>query len=405
MVMAFSLAGCGKKKEEEPKTIKVGVIMPGDKTYCYNKAHIEGILKAAKEVGLASDRIIWKYNVPRTERCAKVAEELVAQGCDLIISNSYDHQDSMREEAEKNSDVDFVAVSGDHAKISDLDNYYNAYPKSCEGRYVSGVVAGMKIKELVKNKKISAKKMDKDGNVKVGFVGSYPITGVVSDYTAFFLGIKSVYPKVAMEVEYANSWLDKKKEASLAKKLIDNNCVVLAQITDSTAVFGECEKANKAGKNVYCVGYYMDMLSVAPKSTLTSVVFDWSVYYTELFNAVMDEDDIPQDWSKGVNDGAVKMGQLGPKVAKNTDAKVNEVEKRMKDGSIKVFDTKSFTVNGKEVKSSIVDLSYIDASRNKVIFEGEKEEAINDGAFEEGVLRSSPYFSLRIDGITENPAK
>lgn len=412
------LAGCGSGKMTEQNTqggsataasdLKIGVIMIGDETETYTKAHIDGINAAAESLGISKDNIEWKERVEESEDCFDAAKALVADGCNLVISNSYGHQDYMVEAAEEFPDVNFVSMTGDFAAISGCDNFYNAFTNVYESRYVSGVVAGMKVAELDANGEISEEGYDENGNVKIGYVGAYPYAEVVSGYTAFFLGIKSVFPNVVMDVQYTSSWFDIEAEAAAADNLIKRGCVIIGQHADSTGAPDTVEKAWQNGKVVYSVGYNMSMLDVAPDAALTSATNVWSVYYTELFKAVLDGEAIPQDWSKGYNDGAVAITELGPNVAEGTQEKVAEVESALKDGSLHVFDTTKFTVNGNPVteEEATVDLSYMDYSTNTVVYQGEKKSAlVTDDAgnqyFDESALRSAPYFQIRIDGITE----
>ena len=426
VVSAFTLTGCGSKDSSKSDSdLKVGCIMVGDDQETYTKAHIDGIIEAAKEVGIPESNLIWKYAVKEDDSCAKAAKELIGNGCSLIIANSYGHQDYIAKVAKENPKVNFVSMTGDFAAISGLDNMYNAFTNIYEARFVSGVVAGMKIKELADAKKIPEKSINKDGKVKVGYVGAYPYAEVVSGYTAFFLGIQSVYKDVAMDVSYTNSWFDPKKEAAAADKFIKDNCVVIGQHADSTGAPSTIQKAKDKGSLVYSVGYNMDMLPVAKTAALTSPLNNWKVCYKDILQAAADGKDIPQDWAKGYADDAVSISKLGPEAAKGTDAKVEEVIKGIKDGSLKVFDTKSFTITGDSVKAtkdptkgSITDLeldkdgvvtkatkdfSYMDFTANppKVVYKGEVKDTIKDGEFSESTLRSAPYFSLRIDGITE----
>lgn len=167
--MVFSLAACGSTADtaassaagttataegssnNQAPDVKVGAIILGDETEGYSAAHINGIKEAAAELGMSDDQIVWKYKIAEGGVTADAAEDLVGQGCNLIISNSYGHQTYMEEEAEKYPDINFVAMTGDFAAISDLDNFYNAFTAVYQSRYVSGVVAGMKVKDLVES--------------------------------------------------------------------------------------------------------------------------------------------------------------------------------------------------------------------------------------------------------------
>lgn len=385
--------------------LKIGVIVVGDETEGYTLAHMNGIKTAAANLGIADNQIIWKYKITEDQTCYDAALDCIGQGCNVIISNSYGHQTYMVLAAEEYPDVTFVSMTGDFAALTGLDNFKNAFTKVYESRYVSGVVAGLKVAELLESGELSPEKQpnsfDADGNVKIGYVGAFDYAEVVSGYTAFFLGIRSIVPNVAMEVNYTNSWFDIDKEAAAAEALIAKGCVIIGQHADSTGAPAATQKLLDAGALCYSVGYNIDMLPTAPTAALTSPTNEWSVFYTELFTTLQNDEAMPADWAKGYDAGAVAITDLGPSCAAGTAEKVAEVEAAIKDGSLKVFDTATFTVNGETLTSSPVDMTIMDWATMTVAYEGQTYEAIVDGAFEESTFRSAPYFSLRIDGITE----
>ena len=180
-----------RKKEALPE-LKVGVILNGDETESYTKAHIHGIQAAAKKLGISENNIEWKTRIDGSDVCYDAAKSLAEDGCSLIIANSRVHQDYIKKAAEKFPDVNFVCIGGDYAAISQIDNFYNGYTAIYEARYVSGVVAGMKLEEMLKENQIPEGSVDEEGRVRIGYVGSYPDAQTVSDYTAFYLGIKSL---------------------------------------------------------------------------------------------------------------------------------------------------------------------------------------------------------------------
>ncbi|MDD6035512.1 MAG: BMP family ABC transporter substrate-binding protein [Lachnospiraceae bacterium] len=417
--MVFCIGACGKK--DEGGDFKVGVILVGDDTEGYTAAHMNGIKEAAKSLNIAEKDIIWKYKVTEDSKCYDAASDLVASGCDVIVSNSYGHQTYMVQAAEEFSDVTFIAMTGDFAAISGVDNLKNAFTRIYESRYVSGVVAGLKLKELVENGTLTAStqadSFDADGNIKIGYVGAFNYAEVVSGYTAFYLGIKSVMPNVVMEVKYTNSWFDIDKEAAAAEALIANGCVIIGQHADSTGAPAATEKLLNNGRICYSVGYNVDMLETAPNAALTSATNNWAAYYTEAFKAAMDGKEVPVNWSEGYTKDAVGITKLGTSCAAGTAEYVADVEAKLKDGSLKVFDTNSFTVSAPQntctvetdadgkVTSCKVDLSFMDFATMTAIYEGEVVECIKDGAFAESDFRSAPYFSIRIDGIVEDAAQ
>ena len=408
LVMALSLVACGGggEKEEAPKAeepkaeepkgeepaadpaadLKVGLICVHDINSGYDAAHIQGLEGAFDAMGLDKSEIVFKYNIPEDETCYDTAVDLAEQGCNLIISNSYGHQLYMQEAASEYEDVTFVAATGDTAAPSELPNFKNIFPYTYESRYVSGVVAGMKLKELMDAGEVT--------DPYVGYVGAFPYAEVVSGYTAFFLGIQSIVPEAHMDVQYTNSWYDPVAEGEAANALMARGCVIIGQHADSTGAPSAVQAAWESGKAVYSVGYNIDMLAVAPDAALTSAQNVWAVLYQATLEAFTAGKEVPTDFACGIAKGAQQISKLGPNVADGTQEAVDAASTAIKDGSLKVFDTSKFTCGGETVTQAFG----LDADGD---FVNDHGEAIVDGAFVESSLRSAPYFSLRIDGITE----
>ena len=374
--------------------IKIGVVLIGDENEGYTYSHIKGIQEAAKALGISESNIVWKYSIGEDEACYDACVDCVDQGCQIVITNSYGHQSFCRQAAEEYPDVQFVAMTGDTARVDNLDNFHNAFTGIYEARYVGGVVAGMKLQQLIDEGKVEDKNKDADGKIKIGYVGAYPYAEVVSGYTAFFLGVQSIVPDVAMQVQYTNSWFNITAENEAAKALIADGCIIVSQHADSTGAPSACEEALAAGTTVYCVGYNVDMLAVAPNSALTSPTNVWEVFYEYAFNAVMNGESFDQNWCQGYEADAVTLTPLGPSCAPGTQEKVDEVIAAIKDGSLHVFDTSKFTVGGETVTSAF-------ATDTDGDFTPDADEAIIDGYYHESYFQSAPSFQLRIDGITE----
>ena len=356
--------------------IKVGYILVGDENEGYSAAHIDGAKAMAKTLGLSEDQIIYKYNVPEDETAYDAAVDLADQGCNIVFATSFGFEPYVIEAAKEYPDVQFCHATGYQAASSGLSNMHNYFTSIYEARYVSGVVGGMKLKQMISDGKLTA------DQAKVGYVGAYPYAEVISGYTAFFLGVRSVVPEATMEVKYTNSWgsFDLEKEA--ADALISDGCVLIGQHADTT---GAPTAAEAAG--VPCVGYNISMIATAPDEALTSATNDWSVYPTMAVEAVMNGTKIPVDWCKGLADGAVGITELNDKaVALGTAEIVQEVEDKIKSGKLHVFDTSTFTVDGKT----------LDTYKK----EGSDNEYISDGYFHESEFASSPAFDILIDGIT-----
>jgi len=385
--------------EDIPDAIKVvnpkfGYILIGDESEGYTEAHIIGAKTALEALGVPPENIIWKYNVPESEECYNTAKELVSAGCQIIFSNSYGHQDYMKQAATDFPSVTFVAMTGDTAASSGLDNFCNAFTGVYESRYIGGVVAGLKLAELIADNKLSDENYDENGNVKIGYVGAFNYAEVVSGYTAFYLGIKSVVSNVVMDVQYTNSWFDWDAEYTTAKALMDNGCVIIGQHADSTGAPTAIQEYYNAGKVVYSVGYNVDMLGVAPTACLTSAANDWSIYYKYAFKSVLTNNKVATNWAGGYAQKAVLCTALGESCAEGTEEKVNETIEALANGTLHVFDTSKFTIGGKTV-------TYAYASDTDGDWTADSNNAIGDGYFHESYVQAAPAFSLRIDGITE----
>ena len=387
LAMLLGVVACSAgSKKGDADAMKIGVILVHDENSGYDMAHIEGIWAARDALGLKDENFLFKYNVPEDESCYDAAVDLAEQGCTLIISNSYGHQAFMQQAAGEYPEVKFIASTGDTAALSGLDNFSNIFPYTYESRYVSGVVAGMKLKELLDAGTIT--------DPYVGYVGAYPYAEVVSGYTGFYLGIKSIVPEAHMDVQYTNSWYDPTAEAEAANALMAKGCVIIGQHADSTGAPSAVQAAFDSGKTVFSVGYNIDMLSVAPDAALTSAQNVWGALYTAMIGKFVNGEELPVDFALGYADGAVKISALGPNAAAGTQDAVDKAWAALKDGSLKIFDTANYTVGGEKVTSFLA----LDTDGD---FAGDTGEAIVDGIFVESVLRSAPYFALRIDGITE----
>ena len=417
LVLVFALAACGAEQNDDSAdktvaekveeaaenpvdtskvkeaadngTLKIGVILVGDENEGYTYAHIEGIEEAKANLGLTNDQVIYKYSIPEDETCYDTAVDLAEQGCQLIFSNSFSHESYLVQAAEEYPDIIFLPATGNMAATCGLDNVVNYFTSIYQSRYVSGVVAGMKLAEMIENNELTDANYNDDGTIKIGYVGAYPYAEVVSGYTAFFLGVQSIVENVAMEVSYTSSWFDITAEAEAANTLMSRGCCIISQHADSTGAPSAVQAAQDAGSNVYCVGYNVDMLSVAPTAALTSAQNCWGVLYTNMIGTAMKGEDLAKNNTVGFNEDGVKISALGPSCAAGTAEKVAEVEAAIKDGSFHVFDTSTFTVGGESV----------DSYTNCYGFEG--IETIWDGYFHESEVISAPLFELRIDGITE----
>lgn len=401
--MTFGLAACGNTDQgsaespagttpagtetggEAAKTVKVGLICIGDENdqgYTYNFIRgKEAVTEALAAKGITVDWEV-KYNVGEDSSCEEANIELAEAGCDLIINNSFGFEPYMLKVAPDYPEIEFISCTNQASAVDELENTHNAFANIYEGRYLAGVVAGMKMQEMIDNGEITA------DQAVIGYVGAYSFAEVISGFTAYYLGAKSVCPSVTMKVQFVGSWSDATLEGNAAQALCDAGCVMISQHSDNTT---PATAAQNAG--AFHTGYNNDMIAVAPEASLIGTRIDWSVYFEYAIEAVANGESFEQDWCHGMDEGAVVMTPLNEEIAAaGTADKLAEVEEQLRSGALQVFDTSTFTVEGAELTTCMA----LDTDGD---FVADSEEAVFDGAFHESYFQSAPYFTVQIDGI------
>ncbi len=388
-MLACLFVGCADNNNPsdstDGKTVKVGLICIGDENdqgYTYN--FIRGKDAATENLKKDGINVEWviKWNIGENSKCEDANRELAEAGCKLIINNSFGHEQFMLKVAPEYPNVQFVGCTNQGSWNDQLSNTHNAFANIYEGRYLAGVAAGMKLQELIDKGTIKAEE------AIIGYVGAFSFAEVISGFTAYFLGARSMCPSVTMKVQFVGSWSDATEEANAASALCDMGCVLISQHSDNTT-----PATTAQNKGAFHTGYNNDMTEIAPEASIIGTRIDWSVYFTEIIKAVAEGKEFPQDWCKGYADGAVVLTKLNEKIcAPGTAEKLKEVEDKLKSGEIKVFDVNTFTIDGKKLDHAFA----LDTDGD---FTADSEEAVIDGAFCESKFQSAPYFTLRIDGI------
>ena len=389
-LVASLFVGCGESGKPadggtDAKTIKVGLICIGDENdqgYTYN--FIRGKDAATKALEAKGINVEWivKWNIGEDSSCEDANIELAEAGCQVIFNNSFGFEDYMLKVAPNYPDIQFVACTNPASWCDDLPNTHNSFANIYEGRYLAGIVAGMKLQQLIDEGTITPEQ------AVIGYVGAFSFAEVISGFTSYFLGARSVCPSVTMKVQFVGSWSNATEESNAASALCDAGCKLISQHADNSTPATMAQS-----KGAYFTSYNNDMISVAPEACLVGTRIDWSVFFAYAIEAVANGKEFDQDWSKGLADGAVVLTELNEKIAApGTAEKLAEVEAGLKDGSIKVFDTSTFTINGEPLTQAFA----LDTDGD---FTPDKEEAVFDGAFHESYFQSAPYFALQIDGI------
>ena len=386
VVMLFSLAACGEKPADNGDKLKVGFIFLHDENSTYDKNFIDAAKAACEEMGV---EYVAKTNIPESNECYEAAADFAENGCDIVFADSFGHESYMLQAAKEYPDVEFCHATGTMAHTEKLDNFHNAFAHIYQGRYLAGIAAGMKLNEMIANKtEINGNVVTAD-NAKIGYVGAFTYAEVISGYTSFFLGARSVCPTVTMEVQFTGSWYDETAEKEAATTLIGRNCNLISQHADSMGAPTACETAG-----VPNVSYNGSTVAACPNTFIVSSRIDWTPYFKYIIECVKDDKAIDVDWCGGIAEGSVVLTDINEKVAaEGTKKAIEDAKAKLADGTLGVFDTANFTVDGKKLDTHKADVD-TDADYTP------DTEVIAEGIFEESEHRSAPYFDLRIDGIT-----
>ena len=375
--------------------LKVGFIFLHDENSTYDLNFMNGAKEACANLGLSDDQVIFRTNIPEGQECYDAAAELADAGCNVIFADSFGHEDFMIQAAKEFPEVQFCHATGTKAHTEGLANYHNAFASIYEGRYLAGVAAGLKLNEMIANGEFT------EDEAKIGYVGAFTYAEVVSGYTSFFLGARSVCPTATMEVTFTGSWYDETAEKEAANKLIGNGCKLISQHADSMGAPTACETAG-----VPNVSYNGSTEAACPNTFIVSSRINWAPYYEYAITAVMNGETIDADWTGTLATGSVVLTDINTAVAaEGTAEAIADATAKLESGELQVFDCSVFTVSGDNVTASMtVDAdghvtSYLADVDTDAAYTGDTE-AVENGAFKESTFRAAPYFDLKIDGIT-----
>ncbi len=366
-------------KDVLPK-VKVGFIFLHDENSTYDKNFMDSAKEACESLGVD---LILRTNIPEGQECYNAAAELVDDGCNIIFADSFGHEDFMIQAAQKFPDVQFCHATGTKAHTTKLANFHNAFADIYQGRFLAGVAAGMKLNQLIEEGKFTA------DEAKIGYIGAFPYAEVKSGYTSFFLGARYICPTATMDVTFTNSWYDEALEKEAANTLIQRGCKVISQHADSMGAPTACENAG-----IPNVSYNGATTAACPNTFIVSTRINWVPFFQTMIINTAAGKRLAADWTGTLANGAVEMTEVNEKAAApGTAEKLEEVKAALMDGSIKVYDTDTFTVNGEKLSTFLADV------HDMGDFAGETE-SVKDGEFQESVYRSAPTFAIDIDGIT-----
>lgn len=412
------LTACGDDAE---KVIALICLHGDNSTYDVN--FMDAFKAACKAKGLTEDQYTIVTDIPEEgDDCYNKAAEFADAGYKAVFADSFGHEANMIKAAKEFPNVIFGHATGTGSSRSlddDADNdtpanFHNAFASIYEGRYLAGVAAGLKLLELYGGKDGAAAGEVTDANAKVGYVGAHPYAEVISGFTSWFLGVRSIVPNATMEVRYTYEWYHEVGEKASATALIDSGCKLISGHADSMGVPTACKEANIP--NVFYNG-----TSPEQQFVIASKI-NWQPYFELMIDAAVKGTTLVKDYVGTLQTGSVQITTLGPAAATGTQAKLDEVKAKLLDGSLKVFDCSKFTAkNAKAVQEAEATLAehsnaywkalnltidqdgHITSYLADIIDVGDyagETNAIENGIFTESSKRSAPYFDLIIDGIT-----
>ncbi len=378
--------GCVSALADGVEGVKLGVILLHDEDSTYDLNFIKGVEEAKEKLGLSDDQVIIKRNIPESNECTEAALDLADEGCNIIFADSFGHESFMLDAAKQLPDVEFCHATGTSAHVENLPNFHNAFAAIYEGRYLAGIAAGMKLNEIK-----AAGKLKGEAPL-MGYVGAFTYAEVVSGYTSFYLGAKSVCPDVTMKVQFTGSWYDEKEEKAAAEALIAAGCDLISQHADSMGAPTACENAG-----IPDVSYNGSTVESCPNTFIVASRINWAPYFEYIINQKAAGEAIATDWTGTIETGSVVLTDVNTAVAAEGTVEAIEAAKaEFAAGTKKVYDTATegfITVEGQPMAETWKPLDATDGA----FVEGTK--IVYDGSFHESEYRSAPYFDASIDGI------
>ena len=336
--------------------LTVGFIYDNDEStpYTYNFS----LAKDAVEKKYKDRVDIYTCSNVLDDEMEEPVRELAEKGCDIIFFNGY--SELVPDLAKDYPDIQFCQTSyRDMAGVTVPANYHTFKGEAYQGRYVSGIAAGMKIRQMILEGIIS------EDEAVVGFVAAFPTPEVISGYTAFLMGVRSVVSQAFMRVRYTHTWSSYAQEKSAAQAMIDEGCIVISQHTDTIGPAIACEEACETSP-VYFVGYNQSMSEVAPAASLVTSRICWEPYVLSAIDAVMSNETIESkvtgnihgtDVCAGFEKGWVEMDDLNLRVAaQGTQEAMNKAINRFKGGSVDFVFKGNYTGVNPNDASDTIDL-------------------------------------------------
>ena len=371
---------------EIPADFKIGMICLHDENSTYDNNFIQALRQVQKDLGLSDDQVVIVTNIGEDSSCYDAAVDLAKnKGCKVIFADSFGHESFMKQAAQEYPEVQFCHATGTSGKIANIENFHNAFASIYEGRYLAGIAAGLKLNEIDRrrqdHRRAGCHRLCRRLHLCRGYLR----------HDLLLPGRPLCLPLRHHEGRYTGSWYDQAKEQEAATALIEKDkCVLISQHADSLGAPTACELAG-----VPNVSYNGSTYSAGETTFIISSAINWAPYFQYIIETVVKGEAIAPDWCGTIATNSVVLSGVNQDVAaEGTIEKINEAIKALEAGTLHVFDTANFTVDGKTLTEYLAD---VDGD-----YTGETN-VIHDGYFDESNavdFRSAPYFDIIIDGVT-----
>ena len=364
--------------------LKIALLLSENLSTCDVENHVSAVSELSEACKINSDKILMKVNVSKND-CLNIVEDAIISGYNLIFAVGKDIEDYIVQSATEHPKVQYCIADSKQAITSSMDNLHSYSLNESESWYLAGVVAGMKLNDLIDNGEIE------EEQAIIGYVATLENAENISAYTSFYLGAKSVVSSVVMKVKFTESEYDEETEKRTANALMANGCVLFAQQSNTNAIAENCEQYG-----VYFVGCLQPSTDTAPNFAVVSTCEDWSSCYVQIVDSIIKDDELPSGWCSGIDVSGIGITEINQNAFASTDkydgtkALVAETQEKLKSGSLHVFDTANWKVNGETIASTATDDLRIDYGG---------VEYIEKGRFVEYELTPIPKFAFKIDGI------
>lgn len=292
------------------KRTKVAMILNGKiNDHSWSESHYKGLQKTAEALNL---EVKYIENVMESGQSLGVMEQLVKDGSQIIIANSFGFGEYELQMAAKYPDRHFFHCAG----IKESQNLATYFGRIYQARYLSGIVAGLQTKTN-----------------EIGYIAAFDISEVNRGINAFTLGVRSVNPKAKVYVDWSHSWISDEAALESIQSLTKYHKIDV--ITAHTDALSQYKYAEDHG--IWIIGYNVDNSSRYPKTFLTAPIWQWDAFYTARILETLQNKFVGRHYWEGAESGIISLAPLTANVVEGVAEIVEREKEKLKNGFFDVF--------------------------------------------------------------------